>query len=121
MASSSEAMFPSVMGYLQVNLQLTGVEGGLQRGQTVILQHVEKCLKECRGQYLFLASERSVPVLTVLPALSSPRKRILAFLCKRPVGVAPLVSRIFSNKAQSVRMHTELGEDIPEPVDSTLR
>lgn len=99
-------------------MRLTGVEGGLQRGQAVILQHMEKCLKERVIIDLALRTRVQIPVLTVLPALSNPRKRILAFLCKRPVGVAPLVSKSFSKEALCNKMHTKLGEDIPEPVDN---
>ena len=55
--------------------------------------------------------------LTVFPALSNPRKRILAFLCKRPMGDVPPVNSPHSTRHGILRMHTELGENVPKPVD----
>jgi len=60
---------------------LTGMESGLKRCQSVVFQHVEKSLGEVVNVKPLKGEEQ---VLTVFPALSRPRNRILAFLCKRP-------------------------------------
>lgn len=51
-------------------------------------------------------------VRTVFPALSKPKKRILAFLCN-----SPCLERCEIELRYQVDAHTELSEDVPEPVD----
>ena len=52
---------------------------------------------------------------TVFPALSRPRKRILAFLCRRP-GISATLS-VAQRRREHERTRTKLSEDVPEPVD----
>ena len=72
----------SVTGHIEVVRGLTGVEGRLEGGEPVILKHVQECLfgiqLACRMRF------QESNELTVFPALSRPRKRIFAFLCRRP-------------------------------------
>ena len=72
----------SVTGHIEVARGLTGVEGRLEGGESVILKHVQECLfgiqLACRMRF------QESNELTVFPALSRPRKRIFAFLCRRP-------------------------------------
>lgn len=76
----------------------TRVESWLQCGKTIVLEHVEKGLlrdDEVSAEELVsklhddgrAKTPRSPgEIRTVLPALSRPRKRILAFLWARPVA-----------------------------------
>jgi hypothetical protein len=52
--------------------------------------------------------------LTVFPALSRPRKRIFAFLCVRPANGMGIDGGQDSTKA----LHTELSENVPEPIEN---
>jgi hypothetical protein len=61
--------------------ELTWVESRLEGSQSVILEHVQKCL---RGLVYERNTDNVKQRPTVFPALSKPRKRILAFLCNRP-------------------------------------
>ena len=69
------------------------MEGWLEGGKTVVLEHVQKSLlgDSVSMGHAFFGNPTK---LTVFPALSRPRKRIFAFLCKRPVNVvAQLLER----------------------------
>lgn len=83
------------------------MERRLKGCQTVILQHVEEGLsRRLRGCNTTRPEQRR---RTVLPALSSPRKRILAFLCRRPeqsgVSEASLGKSLQHEAHQAARGH----------------
>jgi hypothetical protein len=107
--------------------RLTGVESRLKGGETVVLQHVQKRLhtEEKRkegGRTGFSIPDVMTPSrnderrdgLTVFPALSRPKKRILAFLFISPrhAREEPLSVQVGSSarKAQTMdRGRTDLG------------
>jgi hypothetical protein len=59
-----------------------------------------------------ISRARAPAARTVFPALSRPRKRILAFLCSRPTQPSQLFVAPHTDDRR-----TELREDVPEPVD----
>jgi hypothetical protein len=88
---------------------LTWVKSRLEGSQSVILEHVQKRLHDLIFQN---GADDVKERPTVFPALSKPRKRILAFLCNRPAQGCELESGVTGRKQL-----TQLGEDVPEPVD----
>lgn len=83
MASSSDAVGPrQLLDTSGVRRGLTWVEGRLEGGESVVLEHVQESLL---GIQLAVCMFGKPNGLTVFPALSRPRKRIFAFLCRRPV------------------------------------
>jgi hypothetical protein len=71
---------------------------------------MQKSLGDCIELKASFETTRS---LTVFPALSRPRKRILAFLCNRPNKI-----RLFRNRLHFLvkAAPTKLSENVPEPI-----
>lgn len=75
----------SVTEATRVARGLTWMEGWLEGGESVVLEHVQERLGKPSKHAMCDFGKPNE--LTVFPALSRPRKRIFAFLCRRPVGV----------------------------------